>query len=86
MYSEVFAYEWLARCEQATLLKTETEIVYDVVGKKADILVAPPATPRPMNLSPPHGIPHAQQPRRHPRRRVPSGGGCSRPPARSSSW
>lgn len=39
LYSEVFAYEWLARCELATLLKTETEIVYDVVGKKADILV-----------------------------------------------
>lgn len=37
--SEVFAFEWLARCEGATLLKTETEIVYDVVGKKADILV-----------------------------------------------
>lgn len=40
LYSEVFAYEWLARCEQAILLKTETEIVYDVVGsKKADLLV-----------------------------------------------
>ena len=39
LYSEVFAYEWLARCELATLLKTETEIVYDVVGKKADLLV-----------------------------------------------
>ncbi len=39
VYSEVFAYEWLARCEQATLLKTETEIVYDTVSKKADILV-----------------------------------------------
>jgi hypothetical protein len=38
--SEVFAFEWLARCEGATLLKTETEIVYDVVGKKADLLVA----------------------------------------------
>jgi hypothetical protein len=37
--SEVFAFEWLARCEAATLIKTETEIVYDVVGKKADILV-----------------------------------------------
>ena len=37
--SEVFAFEWLARCEGATLLKTETEIVYDVVGKKADLLV-----------------------------------------------
>lgn len=39
VYSEVFAYEWLARCEQATLIKTETEIVYDTVSKKADILV-----------------------------------------------
>ncbi|MBK9034393.1 MAG: hypothetical protein IPL61_24525 [Myxococcales bacterium] len=39
VFSEVFAYEWLARCEQATLLKTETEIVYDVVGKKVDMLV-----------------------------------------------
>lgn len=40
LYSEVFAYEWLARCEDAALLKTETEIVYDVVGsKKADLLV-----------------------------------------------
>jgi hypothetical protein len=38
-YSEVFAFEWLARCELATLVKTETEIVYDVEGKKADILV-----------------------------------------------
>ncbi len=39
LYSEVFAYEWLARCELAPLLKTETEIVYDVDGKKADLLV-----------------------------------------------
>ncbi|HVV86644.1 MAG TPA: hypothetical protein VHE35_26480 [Kofleriaceae bacterium] len=39
VYSEVFAYEWLARCEGATLLKTETEIQYDVQGKKADLLV-----------------------------------------------
>lgn len=39
-YSEVFAFEWLARCELATLLKTETAIVYDVEGKKADILVS----------------------------------------------
>jgi hypothetical protein len=39
LYSEVFAFEWLARCELATLLKTETEIVYDVDGKKADLLV-----------------------------------------------
>jgi hypothetical protein len=39
VFSEVFAYEWLARCELAALLKTETEIVYDVNGKKADLLV-----------------------------------------------
>jgi hypothetical protein len=39
LYSEVFAFEWLARCEGATLLKTETEIVYDIDGKKADLLV-----------------------------------------------
>ncbi len=39
VFSEVFAYEWLARCEAATLLKTETEVVYDVVGKKIDLLV-----------------------------------------------
>lgn len=39
LYSEVFAYEWLARCELATLLKTENEVVYDVAGKKIDLLV-----------------------------------------------
>lgn len=38
--SELFAFEQLARCEGATLVKTETEIVYtDVGGKKTDILV-----------------------------------------------
>ncbi|MCA9640212.1 MAG: hypothetical protein H6718_35050 [Polyangiaceae bacterium] len=40
LYSEVFSYEVLYRCELATLLKTETEIVYqDPGGKKTDILV-----------------------------------------------
>lgn len=39
LYSELFAYEWLARCELAVLLKTETEVAYDVNGKKADLLV-----------------------------------------------
>jgi hypothetical protein len=34
--SEVFAYEQLARCELAMLLKTETEIVYDQPGKITD--------------------------------------------------
>jgi hypothetical protein len=32
--------EWLTRCEQATLIKTETEIVYDdPMSKRADLLV-----------------------------------------------
>jgi hypothetical protein len=40
VFSEVFAFEWLARCEQAALIKTETEIVYDdPTSKKADLLV-----------------------------------------------
>ena len=37
--SEIFAYEELARCELATLLKTETEIVYDTAGKITDLEV-----------------------------------------------
>lgn len=38
-FSEIFAFEQLARCELAGLLKTETEIVYDTQGKITDILV-----------------------------------------------
>jgi hypothetical protein len=37
--SEIFAYEQLARCEHAALLKTETEIVYDGTGKITDLEV-----------------------------------------------
>jgi hypothetical protein len=37
--SEVFAFEQLARCELASLVKTETEIIYDIDGKITDILV-----------------------------------------------
>lgn len=37
--SEVFSFEILARCEMATLLKTETEILYNVQGKITDLLV-----------------------------------------------
>ncbi len=38
--SEVFAYEVLHRCEGATLLKTEMEVVYnDPAGKLTDLLV-----------------------------------------------
>jgi hypothetical protein len=40
LWSEVFAFEVLARCEGAELVKTEGEIVYAVEGKKTDILVA----------------------------------------------
>lgn len=39
LLSEVFAMEVLARCELATLIATETEILYDVEGKITDILV-----------------------------------------------
>lgn len=38
-FSEIFAYEELARCETADLLKTETEIVYDTAGKITDLEV-----------------------------------------------
>ena len=37
--SEAFAYEELARCEMATLLHTETEIVYATPGKITDLEV-----------------------------------------------
>ena len=36
--SEVFAFEMLARCESAALLKTETNIDYDTEGKLTDFL------------------------------------------------
>ncbi len=39
LYSEIFAYEVLYRCEGAALLKTEGEIVYQTMGKKTDILL-----------------------------------------------
>ena len=37
--SEIFAYEELARCELATFLKSETEIIYDTPGKITDLEV-----------------------------------------------
>ena len=37
--SEIFAYEMLYRCDLATLLKSENEIVYDTPGKITDLLV-----------------------------------------------
>lgn len=39
LFSEVFSYEVLYRCEMATLLKTETEVVYDTQSKITDLLV-----------------------------------------------
>ena len=40
LYSEVFAFEVLTRCEGAVLIKTETEILYDdPQGKKTDLLI-----------------------------------------------
>lgn len=38
--SEIFAYEQLARCELATFLKSETEIIYSTTGKITDLEVA----------------------------------------------
>ncbi len=38
-YSEAFAFEELARCEGASLVKSETEIVYDAAGPITDMLV-----------------------------------------------
>lgn len=39
--SEAFAFEVLARCENAEFVKSETEIIYDpVTSKKTDILVS----------------------------------------------
>ena len=32
LYSEIYAFEVLRRCEEAGLLKTETEVIYDVSG------------------------------------------------------
>ena len=40
LYSEIFAFELLARCELAPLLKTETAIDYDQGGAITDLLVA----------------------------------------------
>ena len=39
LYSEVFAFELLARCELAPLLKTEKEVDYDQAGAITDLLV-----------------------------------------------
>jgi hypothetical protein len=40
LLSEVFAFETLARCEGASLVKTESQIVYDQAGATTDFLVA----------------------------------------------
>ena len=41
IWSEVFAFEVLHRCERAELLKTEAEIIYDDSdGKKTDLLLS----------------------------------------------
>jgi hypothetical protein len=40
LYSEVFAYEVLYRCDEAEFVKAENEIVYAMNGKKTDLLVA----------------------------------------------
>jgi len=44
LYSEIFAFEVLHRCDGAELVKTESEITYATMSKKTDILVAIDAT------------------------------------------
>lgn len=39
LFSEIFAYEVLYRCDAATFLKGEADIVYDTNSKKTDLLV-----------------------------------------------
>lgn len=39
LYSEIFAYEALYRCNDAAFLKGEADIVYAINGKKTDLLV-----------------------------------------------
>jgi hypothetical protein len=39
LYSEIFAYEVLYRCEEAAFLKGEADIVYAINGKKTDLLI-----------------------------------------------
>ncbi len=40
LYSEIYAFEVLRRCEEASLLKTETEVLYDVPdGSITDLLL-----------------------------------------------
>ena len=39
LYSEIFAFELLARCELAPLVKTEKEVDYDQAGAITDLLV-----------------------------------------------
>lgn len=45
LFSEVVAYEVLARCEGAELVKTEAEILYDTKGPRTDLLVEFDGTP-----------------------------------------
>ncbi|MBK8256929.1 MAG: hypothetical protein IPK82_30180 [Polyangiaceae bacterium] len=40
LYSEIFAYEALYRCNDAGFLKGEADIVYTINGKKTDLLVS----------------------------------------------
>ncbi len=39
LYSEIFAFEVLNRCDSAVYLKSEAEIVYAIDGKKTDLLI-----------------------------------------------
>lgn len=60
LLSEVFAYEVLARCEDAVLLKTETEVAYDdPMGKITDLLVEIDGIPIGVSVTRAVGFPRA---------------------------
>ena len=58
IYSEIFAYEMLYRCETASLLQTETEIDYiDPSGKKTDLIVTIREQPYGVSVTRAYGSP-----------------------------
>ena len=58
IYSEIFAFEVLARCELASLVLTESEIVYiDANGKKTDLVIVISEVPLGVSITRAYGYP-----------------------------
>ncbi len=58
LYSEIFAFEVLARCELASLVLTESEVVYvDANGKKTDLVVLISDVPLGVSITRAYGYP-----------------------------